>query len=236
MRTPISSLLLTLLPALSSSGCFTTELQEINDQYRDVIDQRLRQYRLKPGDVIRVALQDLDPEKFSQDRIVILPDGRTDLFFLDDYVARGKTVPEFERDLREKVEEIVTTGEIRVQVEPAGESIYVVGQFERAPRGAIALTNHMTLQQAIAEAGGLRVTGDTDWALLRRPYDDPLRPAIYRIDLNESGGEDLYLLPGDQIVLSRTALAGLINYLREYVFGIFPVPSQFLSAAVLAGI
>ncbi len=95
----------------------------------------------------------------------------------------------------------------------------MVGEFERP--GPLPLTVKMTIQEAISAAGGMKVTGDTDWALLRRPYSNHEEPDLFRVDLNDQT-EDIFLLPGDQIVLNRTFLASVVLYVREYIFGFLP--------------
>jgi protein involved in polysaccharide export with SLBB domain len=108
-------------------------------------------------------------------------------------------------------------------VVPKGERVYMVGEFDRP--GMIELTTKMTLGEAVSMAGGMKVTGDTDYALLRRPFMDPRHPDTYRIDLNEEA-EQLFLLPGDQIILGRTWLATVIVYLQSYLFAVFGQPTS----------
>ena len=72
----------------------------------------------------------------------------------------------------------------------------------------------------------MRITGDTDGALLRRPFMNPRFPDRFYIDLNDDS-EEIMLLPGDQIVLGRNAVATVVHYIQEYVFGIFGTGSSF---------
>ena len=199
-------------------SCAVTSPAEVNEKYRDVLDQRHDHYVLKDGDTIAVKLYNRAGD-LNQTSILVLPDGRSDLFFMDNHMLAGKTVAELEAELKARIEGQVRDAEVSIQVTPKGEKVYVIGQFEKP--GSIELTTKMTLQEAIAAAGGVKVTGDTDWALLRRPFGSPRHPDLFRIDLNDES-EGIFLLPGDQIVLGRTFLAGFINYLREYVFGILP--------------
>ena len=57
----------------------------------------------------------------------------------------------------------------------------------------------------------------------------------YRIDLNDES-EEIFLLPGDQIILERNFAAGVINYLREFIFGVIPVNSLPVGSLGLAAL
>ena len=217
---------LLLFPLLASACEPVTPYSEINLHFQSVLDGRQQSYRLKDGDSIDIKLYNRGAE-LNQNGLV-LADGTTDLFYLDNYVIAGKTLPELEGELRNRLAGVVRDTDVSIQVTPRGEEVYLVGQFERPH--TVPLTTEMTLTQAIAKAGGLRVTGDTDWALLRRPFLDRHQPAQFRIDLTDNS-QDLFLLPGDQVVLERNFLAGVVNYIREFILGIFPPQVLVPSAA-----
>ncbi len=215
LRVLLSSAALTVL----ATSCTISRPEDINAAYREVLDQRFNHYVLKPGDAISVTLYNRQTDLNQRD-LLILPDGRSDLFFMDNHSFVGKTVSEVEAELRAQTAgEIQNVAEVMIQVRPKEEVAYFIGQFERP--GTVPLTTKMTLHEAISSVGGTNILGDTDYALLRRPYKDPRHPELFRIDLNDEV-EELFLLPGDQVILGRTFLAGLIGYLREYVFGIIP--------------
>ncbi len=219
-RNALTTAILLATSALGTS-CKVISPSEINDMYRDVLRQRHSRYQLKEGDSISIQLYQHVEDSYNQPTSLVLPDGRSDLFYMHDVELAGKSIDELEKELRARMVQrwptFDTDNDVRIQVIPREESIYMVGEFARP--GIVPLTSaKLTLHEAISHVGGLRITGDTDWALLRRPFGNPLNPALFRIDLNDES-EELLLLPGDQIVLGRTALAGLIHYIREYVFG-----------------
>jgi len=230
---PIPRWLSSLSLPILCAACAVNRPEEINERYKDVLDQRFNHYALKPGDTVSISIYNR-PTELAQKEILVLPDGRSDLFYMDNHQLVGKTIAEFEAEFRAKTrDELRLDPEISIQVRPKDEIAYLVGQFERP--GTVSLTTKMTLHEAISSVGGIRITGDTDYALLRRPFRDPRHPELFRIDLNDEV-ESLFLLPGDQVVLQRTFLAGLSNYLREYIFGIIPggSPAQYLGASSLA--
>ena len=148
---------------------------------------------------------------------------------MDNAHVLGETIEEFETMYRESLSKYLTADalnrlEIQVQVQPAPELVYILGEFRSVRVNPIELRPGMTLQEAISAAGGLNILGDTDWALLRRPYRDAVHPELYRIDLND-WNEEIVLLPDDQIVLQKNYLAMLIEYIREYIFGFLPTTS-----------
>lgn len=228
-------ILLSAALAASASSCATSRPEDVNASYKDVLDQRFNHYVLKPGDSISVTLYNRQTD-LNQKEIFILPDGRSDLFFMDSHLLVGKTVSEVEAEFRARTAgEIQNVADIVIQVRPKEDVAYFIGQFERP--GPVTLTTKMTLHEAISYAGGTKIVGDTDYALLRRPYRDPRHPELFRIDLNDEV-EEIFLLPGDQVVLGRTFLAGLMNYVREYIFGILPggSPLQYLGPAGIAAL
>lgn len=204
--------------AVATSGCSVVSPGVINEKYREVLEQRHENYQIKAGDNINIEFYGVDDATLNQN-VLVLPDGRGDVFFMGQSKLAGNSVPELEEAVRAGMADQLRPADIRIQVQPAAEAVFMVGEFERP--GALPLTTKMTLQQAIAASGGVRLTADTDWALLRRPVLDPRHPDLFRIDLNDES-EALYLLPGDQIILSRTTLASIVAYMRDYIFGIFP--------------
>lgn len=205
------------------TACEVTPPQEINEMYRDLIEERRLQYRIKPGDAVTLKIYKQEGDLSSQ-IFTITPDGRADPFFMDDYRFEGRTIPEVERDIqrllsKETSSPSVLPERVSVLVQPLGETVYMNGQFEKPD--VVDLNVGMTVADAMAAVRGMKITGDTDYAILRRRFPDSVHQTRFRIDLNDTS-EEIVLLPGDEVYLERTFLAEVINYLREYVFGVFP--------------
>ena len=153
---------------------------------------------------------------------------------MSDYKAAGKTIFEIEEEMKAVLKDVETEDpEISVGVTPRLELVHLHGQFNTLRAVPVELLPDMTLRDAIARAGGFRITADSDYALLRRPYGNPSNPTRFHIDLNDTS-EEIFLFPEDEIYLQRNFLASVIAYLREYVFGI--IPSAAYSAALGASI
>jgi protein involved in polysaccharide export with SLBB domain len=224
----------TILAVLAtvSVSCSVTPPGQVNEIYKEVLLERHTNYKLKPGDRITIRLYNRAGD-LNQTEVNILPDGRCDLFFMDNMKIEGKTIPQVEAELKARIADQVRDAEVSILITPYLERVHFVGQFERP--GTVDLTVKMTLQEAISTSLGTRITGDTDYALLRRPYMNPRHPHRYRIDLNDES-EEIFLLPGDQIILERNFAAGVINYLREFIFGVIPVNSLPMGSMGLAAL
>jgi len=220
-------LLLFLLVAVS---CEVTPPARVNQIYREIVAQRESHYKLTEGDSITVRLYNR-PGDLNQEDFPVLPDGHADLFLSGNVKLEGKTVDEADAEIARSVAAEVPDPEVSLEVTPRQEIVYMVGQFERP--GVVPLRTRMTMRQAIAAAGGLRITGDSDWALLRRPFANPRRPDLFRVDLNDESDE-IVLLPNDQIVLGRNIPAFISNWLQEYIFSIAGNPEALFILALAA--
>ncbi len=207
--------LFTLLGGLVS--CRATSPQEINDLYKDVIYQRDTQYRIKPGDAIQIRFFNQEGQ-FNQ-TFFVLPDGRTDPFFMNDAIVMGKTVKEFEEDVQRSYADQVKNAEISVHITPAGEVIYLRGAVTRP--ATMPYTLKMTLSQAISNAGGYLDSASADEVILKRSYKNPRKPDYFVVNLYDTS-EEIFLLPNDQIIVDRTWWIVVRDYLNEYIWRLLP--------------
>lgn len=203
---------------------------KVNDVYREVLEQRHHHYRLKAGDTVTLQLYNR-PGDLNQSEVIVLPDGRSDLFFMENIRLEGKTIAEVQAEVKQRVAKEAKDAEVSIRVTPLLERVHMVGQYVRP--ATLDMTVRMTLHEAISEVGGLRITGNTDYALLRRPYLNPQHPDLFRIDLTDES-EQIFLLPGDQVVLDRNWCANVVHYLQEYVFFIIGPSPLYLAAFVAA--
>lgn len=229
--------LLSLFLIFFLTGCSSTPIHEVNEKYRDVLLQRETNYRIKPGDTISIKFFKLEAD-FNQ-TLLVLPDGRTDPYYMDDMVLTGKTV----KDLKEMINKyyharIPENQEISIQITPAAETITLEGQIVRPDRDTYTqpYTPKMTLIQAIGNVGGYKLTACLHTVIVRRSYLDKNHPDVFRINLRdyEDTPEDLYLLPNDHIILERNWLILVRDYITEYVWGFLP-PVFGTVVGVLAG-
>lgn len=190
---------------------------EINDLYRHVLEDRRAHYRIKEGDILAIRFYSPQHRDLDQEKLVVLPDGRCDLYFAHDLRVAGKTVSELEAELRERVGKEAREPEISLRVDPRPEKVYMVGQFDKPQ--VVDYRTDMTLGDAIAAVNSWRVTGKPSRAILVRPYMNPQRPDKFRISLYDES-EEIFLLPGDRITLERNPWAAVVDWLSTHVFGV----------------
>ncbi len=234
MSTIHARVLVLALVCLTTASCATHTAQEINEAYEAILEERHAQYVIKDGDMIEVSLYDPPSVEggLALQTGLVLPDGRTDLFFTPNHPVAGKTLEQFEPEVVEGIkDEAGRDPEVRIQVTPRVEFIHMVGQWEKP--GDVELTTRMTLRDAIAKAGGDSVTGRPWKVLLRRSYSNQLHPDLYYVDIWDES-EQIFLLPGDIIENDYNIVAMVITVMREYIFGV--IPSQIYSGAAAAAI
>jgi hypothetical protein len=214
-----SCLLLGLVSFLAS--CESVPIHEVNEKYKDVLFQRENHYKIKAGDSVTVKFYNQDPDLTQT--LLVLPDGHTDPFFMDDAIFAGKTVKELEADISTYYASQVKVPEISVQVAPAGESIILEGEVARPP-GTMPFTLRMTLMQAIGASGGYNLTACLHEVTVRRSYLDPKHPDVFNINLRDYQWvpEELFLLPNDHIIVQKNFAILVRDYIREYVWGFLP--------------
>jgi len=211
---------LTLGAVLGLAACSSTPIQEVNERYRQVLLQRETEYRLKPGDSISLKFFNQDQE--INQTLLVLPDGRTDPFFMDDLVVAGKTVKQLEEDIRRYYADQVISSEVSVQIIPAGETIILEGEVVRP--STQPLTMKMTLMQALGNAGGYKLTACLHTIIIRRSFLDEKHPDVFRINLRKYADvpEELFLLPNDHIIVERNWVILVQDYIEQYVWGFLP--------------
>jgi len=222
-----------LLSGLLLASCKSTPIHEINEKYWKVLENRWSHYQIKPGDTILLRFHNLEPEL--NQTLTVLADGRADPFFMDDAVVAGKTVKELEEEIQRHYAQQIRAAEISVQVTPAGENIILEGEVLRPLPQPYTL--RMTLIQLLGNAGGYKLTACLHTVILRRSYLTPRSPDVFRVSLREYADEkeELFLLPGDHIIVERNWAILVRDYINDYVWGFLPPFFRALPAA-LAGI
>jgi protein involved in polysaccharide export with SLBB domain len=232
-----------VLLGLLLAACKYTPIHEVNERYRDALLQRDLNYRIKAGDQVSIKFYKLDAEM--NQALLVLPDGHSDPFFMDDAILAGKTVKELEEDIKKYyVAQIPANQEVSVQVVPTAESIIVEGELARpgtANSGVSTqpFTPKMTLSQALGNAGGYKITACLHSVVVRRSYLDPKHPEVFRVNLRDYPDipEELFLLPNDHIMVERNLVILVRDYINEYVWGFLPpFFSGVLTGGLIAGI
>lgn len=167
-------------------------------------------YRLGPEDVISVQV--FGQERYSRSGITIPPSGRIALALIPGGVfVNGKTVDEVAEQIRKRYDEYIIEPQVTVSLDKAASYRYsIIGDVAQP---GIRLMNHrMTVTEAIAEAGGVLSTGNRSRVtVLRRQPNGLLQPIAVNVSDIYKGraADDVYLVPGDQVVVPGNKLKTL---------------------------
>lgn len=158
----------------------------------------LETYRLRAGDVLRVSVW--NNTELSRE-VTVGPDGTFQYPFAGEIEAAGRTLPELERTLSERLAAQVVSPQVSVSLaELRSYRIYVTGQVTRP--GAFDLDGPVSVVQAIAMAGGFTPFASHSDILLYNPVRDSERRRFdYTRFLAEPAAEDALLAPGDTLIV-----------------------------------
>ncbi len=172
---------------------------------------------LAPGDEIEIRFPfypDLN------DRVLIGPDGRLSLQFVNTVALGGLTVAEATRLLDERYAKVIRSPQVTVTVRSyAPELVYVDGWVNNP--GLVRSDVPLTLSRALAQAGGTKSGARTgDILLLRRGGDGKIY--YYRVALGNfagagSGAQDPMLKSYDVVYVPQTGFASFADFLATYI-------------------
>lgn len=192
-------------------------------------------YILRPGDTLAVTVWD-HPE-FSMPEVQIRPDGKFMHPFAGEVLAAGKTPVQLSADMREALLTELRRPRVSVSVVKYREEwLFVAGAVVKP--GAVASRQPLTIQQAIASAGGLTLTANLDRALIITR--DGLRQEInLRAEIQSADDTGKTLLDAGSTLIVyelEPQNVAVIGAVRQA--GIFRIPPQglrFSDALALAG-
>ncbi len=180
-------------------------------------------YRLQTGDLVAVrfwANPELDEE------VLVRPDGLISLPFIDEIQAAGRTPAELDAELTSRFSNELTNPRITVILRSvSGNSVFVAGEVGGPT--AVDLTGRMTLLQAITEADYFLPTSRRKEVLLIRTTQDGKRFArmidVRPIISGENPEADIVLHPADIIVVPRSKISSMTDFLNRYFYDLLPI-------------
>ena len=175
-------------------------------------------YRIQVGDVLDVRLL-LNPEL--NEEVTVRPDGHISTTVAGDVVAAGRTIPELDASLRGDYSHDLQNPRISVVVKSfAPTRVYVAGEVNN-PGEFITVGPTLTLSQAIARAGGVKLSSDEgDVFIIRRDAND--RPEFlsvrYRaVEHATDPNADVRLAPYDVVYVPKMGIAEVYKFYNQYV-------------------
>jgi len=180
-----------------------SEEEGINNYYNNFFNT----YRLGPEDIISVEV--FNQPRYSRANITVPPSGRISLSLIPGGVfVNGKTVQEVAQLIEKKYDEYIIDPQVSVSLEKAMSYRYSVLGDVGQP-GIRLMSHRMTVTEALAEAGGVLVTGDkSKIVVLRRGQDGQMTQIPVNVSAIYKGqaADTTYLAPGDQILVPGNKL------------------------------
>lgn len=188
----------------------------------------LTPYRIQIGDVLQVRLL-LNPE-LNED-VTVRPDGHISTTVVNDETAYGRTVPQLAAALRRDYSSQLQNPHLTVVVRSfAPTRIYVGGEVAN-PGEFISVGPAPTLAQALARAGGTRLSGDdANVFIIRRGAGNKPEFLSTRYSALEHGRDasaDVELAPFDVVYVPKTGIAEVYRYFNQYVQQFVPISWGF---------
>ena len=175
-------------------------------------------YRIQVGDVLDVRLM-LNPEL--NEEVAVRPDGHISTTVVPDEPAAGRTVPEVAAALRRDYSHDLQNPRISVVVKSfAPTRIYVGGEVVN-PGEFITVGPTLTLSQAIARAGGTKLSSDDGSVfLIRRGADD--RPEFLSVSYQSimhgsNPAADVRLAPYDVVYVPKSGIADIYKWYNQFI-------------------
>ncbi len=187
-------------------------------------------YRMAMGD--RFSVKFFYYPEYNMNGIV-RPDGFVTIPLLGDVRVDGLGPAELADSIRAGYAKVLAEPEVAVIVtEPANQRFFIFGEV-RLP-GAYVLGGKMTLIDAIAQAGGIKVTARRDNIILMRKTDSGHYVAK-RVDLDAkvrtSDTEVTYLLATDVIYVPMSAIAKLDTFVDQFFNKLSPAWRFYILAS-----
>jgi polysaccharide export outer membrane protein len=189
----------------------------------------LEPYRIQVGDVLDVRLL-LNPEL--NEEVTVRPDGHISTTVARDELAYGRTVPELDVALTKDYSRDLRNPHLSVIVKAfAPTRVYVGGEVAN-PGEFITVGPNLTVSQAIARAGGLKImSGDENKVFIvrRGPNDVPQFFSVRYQDImwGHDATVDARLAPYDLVYVPRSGVAEVYRYFNQYFLQFVPVSWGF---------
>jgi polysaccharide export outer membrane protein len=184
---------------------------------------KLPEYKLQVGDTLNIKFY-RNPEL--DQTVVIRPDGKVSLPFLDEIMCAGLTPAQLDQEItRRFVGELAVPDITVIVTELGGHLVFVDGEVFRP--SMVQLSGGMTMLNAISSAGGFRPTAIREQVILIR-RDAAGQPVGHAVDLKKVifGQEpegDVLLKPYDIVYVPRSKIANANLWVQQYIRDMLPI-------------
>jgi len=162
---------------------------------------------------------------------VVRPDGRITIPQMGEFSVVGTSVPEVCTAISDTLSRMVT---LPVNVdfiitEVADFPIYIFGEV--GDPGVYQNKQTVSLLQAIAAAGGLKLSSETKQILIMRQQPDgmvePMLINLQQLSLQEAQS-DIYLAPFDVVYVPKTFITNVGDFIDQYFKRVIPPIDMFI--------
>lgn len=183
-----------------------------------VYNTNLPPYRIQVGDVLEVRLL-LNPEL--NEEVTVRPDGHISTTVAQDEPAYGRTIGELAAALRRDYSHDLSNPRISVVVKSFAPTRVYVGGEVNTPGEFITVGPTLTLSQAIARAGGLKLSSeDSKIFIIRRGAGDhpEFLATRYEDVMHAKGADgDVRLAAYDVVYVPKSGIAEVYKWYNQYV-------------------
>ena len=160
------------------------------------------EYRIGAGDVLEVNVW--NEAQASVQGVTVRPDGKISLPLIKEIEVLGLTPVELQKTLTARFEKLIRGADVTVVVkEIHSKKVYLIGAMGKA--GPIPLlTDHMTVLQALAEAGGMTQYAKRSKIYVLRTVNGKQVKLPFNYDQvikGEHVEQNITLLPDDTVVV-----------------------------------
>jgi polysaccharide export outer membrane protein len=157
-------------------------------------------YTVKPGDTLEIAVW---KEPDLQRTVLVRPDGAFSFPLVGEVDARGKTVPELNKTVSERLTRYISDAVVTISVqEIRGNKIFVLGQVNKP--GEFIVNPSVNIMQALSMAGGMTPFAATNDIIVLRGQGTQQKAMAFRYNdvvRGRSLDTNIELLSGDIVVV-----------------------------------
>lgn len=155
----------------------------------------------------------------SQESVTVRPDGKITCFLIGEVQVAGRTIPQVQQEIEERLKEYIKYPKVSIAVRRVGgKRILILGEIQQP--GIHELTSTKTILELIGKAGGFTPDSVASSVLLIRGELD--KPKVKRLNLTKALKGDLrqnvVLQAGDIIFVPKKFIANL-NYFVTMTLG-----------------
>jgi len=174
--------------------------QAVNTATADDEIQADNVYRIQPGDMLEVSVW---KEESLLRQVLVRPDGGLSFPLVGNVQAAGKSIPELQSLITEKLTKYIPDPVVTVAIQKLdGNKVYVIGQVVRP--GEFVANRYMDVVQALSVAGGMTpYAADNKIKVLRRE-NGKLKAIPFRygdIEKGEDLEQNIMLQSGDVVLV-----------------------------------